>query len=71
MTIEELRLAGTNVLINEIANATKENNQFLVNTIAFELATRIYIPFNGSQSFDDILLSLGYKVPEKEKPLKR
>lgn len=67
MTIQELKLANTVTLVNELAKAEIENNISLINIISYELATRIYVPFNKEgKTFEDILLSLGYQPKEKE-----
>lgn len=58
--MEELRTTPTCILINELIKADNENNQKIVNIIAYELAYRIYIP-NDEITFEKLLYDFGYK----------
>lgn len=50
-----------------------ESNQEKINTIAYEIACRLYVPENGEVTFEDLLQRFGYVKIEKndEKVLKR
>lgn len=50
-----------------LKTAENNNDQYMINSISFEIVTRIYIPF-GEKSFDDLLLEYGYK-PTRNKSL--
>lgn len=63
-------------LINEMAQWQKkyeeepsEEVQMIINNIAFELTTRIYVPNTGT-NFDDILAQLGYVDLNNQRKLK-
>ena len=51
-------------LYDMIANVKTQEE---LNYIATLITQRIYIPFNGQTSYEDMLLSLGYKPIEKTK----
>ena len=53
-------------LIDLIADASKEDNQELVNELALELARRMYVP-NPKKTKEDFLAEFGYKEIEKPK----
>lgn len=64
--LDELRTTPTIQLINDIGEWEKQDNQAMVNILAYELACRIYIP-NDNISFENILADFGYKRLDKEK----
>lgn len=53
--------------IDLLDQASKENNQELVNEIALELARRMYVP-NPNKTKEEFLAEFGYKEINKEKP---
>lgn len=53
-------------LIDLIADASKENNQELVNEIALEIKKRLYVP-NKKITEEQMLKEFGYKEIEKSK----
>lgn len=63
MNLAELRLIPTITLTRYIEVC---DNQAWKNLAIFELATRIYVPFNGEVSFDDLLMKLGYVDMRKQ-----
>ena len=70
MNVEKLRTVSTALLIDVLENSIKNNDQEIVNAIAYELAYRIYVP-NHTESFEDLLLKLGYKeIEQKTKKLR-
>ena len=71
MTLEELRKTSTVKLIDYIAIASKEGNQYWVNKFAYELATRVYVPGNSVSTFEELLEKFGYKVFDEEKKHKK
>lgn len=52
--------------IDLLDQASKENNQELVNKIALELARRMYAP-NPNKTKEEFLAEFGYKEIEKSK----
>lgn len=52
--------------VDLLDQASKENNQELVNEIALELAKRIYVP-NPNKTKEEFLAEFGYKEIEKPK----
>ena len=50
--------------IDLLDQASKENNQELVNEIALELARRMYVP-NSNKTKEEFLAEFGYKKIEK------
>lgn len=53
--------------IDLLDQASKENNQELVNEIALEVARRIYVP-KPNKTKEEFLAEFGYKEIEKDKP---
>ena len=53
-------------LIDLIADASKEDNQELVNEIALEIKNRLYVP-NKKITEEQMLKEFGYKEIEKSK----
>lgn len=53
--------------VDLLDQASKENNQELVNEIALEVARRIYVP-NPNKTKKEFLAEFGYKEIKKEKP---
>lgn len=62
MTIEELRTTPLNKLI-ELSYMIEEQDR--LNLVLYEIACRIYIPFQ-EKSFDELLLELGYRPKMKQ-----
>ena len=54
-------------LIDLIADASKEDNQELVNELALEIKKRLYVP-NKKITEEQMLKEFGYKEIKKEKP---
>jgi|GEM_PF-3687618 len=52
--------------IDLIDQASKENNQELVNELALEVVRRIYVP-NPKKTKEELLAEFGYKEIKKEK----
>lgn len=67
MTIEELRTASLNKLI-ELLCTIKEQDK--LNIIIYEITCRMYVPFKG-KSFDELLLDNGYIPIEKNKNIQK
>ena len=42
----------------------------LVHIVAYELACRIYLPYNKMKTFEELLTEFGYKTEEKQ-PVKK
>ena len=57
--LKVLRTTSTIELVEKLTKNIEGKNQSMVNLIAYELTTRIYIP-PSEMSFDDILHSSGY-----------
>lgn len=53
--------------VDLLDQASKENNQELVNEIALEVVRRIYVP-NPNKTKEEFLAEFGYKEIKKEKP---
>jgi hypothetical protein len=68
MKLNEIRTSPTTLLVNRLTEYADKGDQQAVNIVAYELAYRIYCPFNGQKTFEDVLTSLGYKQIEKDKP---
>ena len=66
--MSNIKTTPTCELIN-IINNSKDQNE--INQIAIELTTRLYVPFNGHISFENMIINFGYKPIEKEKILER
>lgn len=66
MNLQEIRLAPTVSLMNELTTLLEKGNQTEANIISYELACRLYVPFNKETSFEDMLLSFGYRPKEVE-----
>lgn len=62
MTLNQLRTMSTVELITWADSAPTQEER---NVIIFELTCRMYVPFSGV-SFDELLLSNGYKLIERE-----
>lgn len=68
MKLDEIRVSPTTLLVNSLTENIEKGDQNTVNILAYELAYRIYCPFNGQKTFEEVLTSLGYKTIEKDKP---
>lgn len=66
MTEEELKTTPTYQLINILNLAAGTSQQDLVNIVAYELASRIWVP-NDKITLEQIASEFGYTKPE-EKP---
>lgn len=67
--LKVLRTTSTIELVEKLTKNIEGKNQSMVNLIAYELTTRIYIPAS-EMSFDDILYSFGYQTElQQEKKL--
>lgn len=67
--LKVLRTTSTIELVEKLTKNIERKNQSMVNLIAYELTTRIYIPAS-EMSFDDILYSFGYQTElQQEKKL--
>lgn len=64
--LKNIRTCPTVELMDKLEKSIEENNQQFTNLIAYELTCRIYVPGSG-QNFDEILLGLGYQIPEIKK----
>jgi hypothetical protein len=62
MTLNQLRTMSTVELITWADSAPTQEER---NIMIFELTCRMYVPFSGV-SFDELLLSNGYKPIERE-----
>ena len=65
MTIEELRTMPLNKLI-ELSYILTDRKQ--LNIVIYEMACRVYVPF-GEESFEELLLKLGYVPISKKKDI--
>ena len=63
MTPNQVKTATTAELVTCV---DKAKNKAELNGIIYELACRTYVPFQGV-NFDDLLISYGYQMDEKEK----
>lgn len=63
MTLEQIKTASLSDLFTYIETI---NDKAILNCIIYELACRIYVPFSGV-NFDDLLISYGYQMTEKDK----
>ena len=63
--IDDIRKTPTIVLINALNEACEQDNQPVINYIAYELACRIYVP-NKGVDFDKLVADFGYKDISKE-----
>ena len=66
MNKESLKKVPLFAFIDLIDQASKENNQELVNELALEVARRIYVP-NPNKTKEEFLAEFGYKEIKKEK----
>ena len=68
LTVKDIRDAKTLELMNMLKTASQENDQVIVNIVAFELACRMYVPYNNlGITFEDILEKFGYCPAENVK----
>ena len=58
-----LREVPTNFLINFLSTPGNEENQYMINRCAYELACRTYVPGKGVE-FDDLLKNFGYQFDD-------
>ena len=63
MTPNQVKTATTAELVTCVDKAQSKAE---LNGIIYELACRTYVPFQGV-NFDDLLISYGYQMDEKEK----
>jgi hypothetical protein len=56
--MDNIKTIPTKELVNSIR---EKSSQEEINIIVFEIATRLYVPFNGHTSFDELLTNLGYR----------
>ena len=63
--LKVLRTTSTIELVEKLTKNIEGKNQSMVNLIAYELTTRIYIPAS-EMFFDDILYSFGYQTELKQ-----
>lgn len=68
MNNSSLKTTPTFELIKILDIAIENQEQDLVNILAYEIATRIYIP-NDRISFEEMAAEFGYKKEEKGKDL--
>lgn len=59
----DIKTIPTAELVHILCEVT---DQDIINRIAYELTCRIYVPNNGKTTFEEMLLSFGYKDVEKE-----
>lgn len=64
--MEDLSKIPLFAFIDLIDQASKENNQELVNELALEVVRRIYVP-NSKKTKEELLAEFGYKEIEKSK----
>lgn len=64
--MKDIRTTSTVELLELLDKPEIKKDQSLVNTLAYELTYRVYIP-EGKQTFEEILYSFGYKKVEKQK----
>ena len=66
----DIRTIPTVQLVNAIGQFEQQGNQQMVNMIAKELTYRIWVP-NKETSFEEMMVSFGYKEIEPPKALRR
>ena len=66
MNIEQLKTTPTVKLIDVLVNAEAEQNQFLANIVAWELAVRIYVP-NEEKTLEEMAAEFGYVETQPKK----
>lgn len=66
MNIEQLKTTPTVKLIDVLVNAQAEQNQFLANIVAWELAVRIYVP-NKEKTLEEMAAEFGYVETQPKK----
>lgn len=62
--MDNIKTIPTATLIHILCE-TKE--QSMINMLAYELASRVYIPDNKIKTFEELLTDFGYKTEEKQK----
>jgi len=62
--MNNLKTVPTSKLVHILC---EEENQHVINAIAYELACRIYVPNNSQTTFEELLEKFGYKTIEEEK----
>jgi hypothetical protein len=61
----DLRTTPLKELINLMEVAAVTSDQSLLNKVAYEVTTRLYIP-ESEKSFDEMLVEFGYSLEESE-----
>lgn len=69
--LQAIKTMNLKELSELLSKSNLEGNKIMANAIIYEMAVRVYIPFNENQTFEDLLLDLGYdKELQKQKRLK-
>lgn len=59
--MEDIKIMPTIQILDSLVEAMRNNEQYLVNIYAYELACRLYVPNNDYKTFDELLEDFGYK----------
>ena len=62
--MDNIKVIPTTTIIHILCE-TKE--QSMINMLAYELASRVYVPDNKIKTFDELLTDFGYRTEEKQK----
>ena len=62
--MDNIKVIPTTTIIHILCE-TKE--QSMINMLAYELASRVYVPDNKIKTFDELLTDFGYRTEEEQK----